>query len=365
MRIRVSLRKGEWQGLLERLQQAYGKGEVRLLRRIHALMYFFEGKSVAEIAELLKVSEQTIYNYVKAFMLNRLDSLVYKRPPGRPPKLSQTQKKVLAKLIERGPQAAGYDCGCWDTTLIQDLILTRFGREYSAHYVAELLKNMGFSYQKARFVSEHLEDVAPAQERWMKLIWPYIVRFAQELGAMILFGDEASFAQWGSLSYTWAPKGKQPTVKTSGKRRAYKIFGLIDYFSGALFYKSHTGRFNSDSYQAFLSDVLAKTNQHLMLIQDGAPYHTSKAMREFFAQHLDRLTVYQLPAYSPQFNPIEYLWRNIKKQATHLRYFPTFEDLIQKVDDKLRYFANTPKKITNLMGKYCRSLGTDAAYGWT
>jgi transposase len=366
MRIRISLRKGEWEALVKRLQQAYKNGEVRLIRRIQALLYFFEGKTVAEIVALLGLSVQTIYNYLKAFILNRLDSLVYKRPPGRAPKLTKTQKKVLAKLIERGPQAAGYDCGCWDTTLIQDLILTRFGREYSVHYVAELLKNMGFSYQKARFVSEHLADVAPLQKEWLEIIWPYILRFAQELGAMILFGDEVSFAQWGSLSYTWARKGNQPTVPTSGQRKAYKIFGLIDYFSGAFFHKAHTGRFNSESYKTFLSEVLDQTDQPLFIIQDGASYHTSKVMQQFFADHADRLTIYQLPPYSPEFNPIEYLWRNIKKQATHLRYFPTFEDLTKKVDDKLRYFANTPKKITNLMGKYCKSLGTDeSAYGWT
>jgi hypothetical protein len=70
-----------------------------------------------------------------------------------------------------------------------------------------------------------------------------------------LFGDEASFAQWGSLSYTWAPQGQQPEVPTSGKRKAYKVFGLIDYFSGRFFYKAHTGRFNSDSYAAFLLAV--------------------------------------------------------------------------------------------------------------
>lgn len=84
-------------------------------------------------------------------------------------------------------------------------------------------------------------------------------------------------------------------------------------------------------------------------------------MTQFFASHTDRLTVYQLPAYSPAFNPIEYLWRNIKKQATHLRYFPTFANLMNKVDQKLRYFAHTPKRILNLMGKYCRSLGAEAA----
>ena len=44
-----------------------------------------------------------------------------------------------------------------------------------------------------------------------------------------------------------------------------------------------------------------------------------------------------------------------------MRYFPTFTDLTRKVDDKLRYFAHTPKRILNLMGKYCRSLGAEAA----
>ena len=360
MQIRISLRKGELDALFERLRQAYARGELRLIKRIHALLSITDGKTVSEVAELLNLSLQTVYNYITAFLLKRLESLMYKRPPGRPRKLSKTQRKVLAKLIERGPEKAGYDCGCWDTVLIQDLIYTRFGVEYNPHYVAELLKNMGFSWQKARFVSDHLDDVADAQQEWLEQRWPEIVRLAIKKGAMILFGDEASFAQWGSLSYTWSPKGKQPTVKTSGKRKAYKIFGLIDYFSGAFFYKAHTGRFNSDSYQIFLTEVLAKTKQHLFIIQDGARYHTSKAIQQFFAEHTDRLTVYQLPAYSPDFNPIEYLWRNIKKQATHLRYFPTFAALQEKVDNKLRYFAKTPERVKNLMGKYCQTLGAEA-----
>jgi transposase len=245
--------------------------------------------------------------------------------------------------------------------LIQDWIFNRFGVEYKPRYVAELLDKMGFSYQRARFVSDHLESVAAEQEEWMYKTWPEILRLAKEKGAMILFGDEASFAQWGSLSYTWARKGQQPTVKTSGIRKAYKIMGLIDFLSGAFFYQAHTGRFNSESYQAFLLEVLAKTSQHLIIIQDAAPYHTSKAMDEFFAKHTDRITVYTLPRYSPDFNPIKYLWRNVKKQATHLRYFPVFGDLTKKVDEKLAYFAKTPKSILALMGKYLPSLGTETA----
>lgn len=122
-------------------------------------------------------------------MLKRLDSLVYQRPPGRPGKLSKTQRKVLAKLIERGPEKAGYDCGGWDTVLIQDLIYTRFGVEYTPHDVAELLKTQGFSYQKARFVSDHLADVAEARQEGLEKTWSEILQVATEKGAMILYGS--------------------------------------------------------------------------------------------------------------------------------------------------------------------------------
>ena len=359
MQIRIRASNQTLGVLQERLQQGYKMGQLRLVKRIHALLYIIDGKPVTEVAARMQWSAEAVRNYVKGFLLKGVDSLKYKRPPGRPPKLTKTQRKELAELIDAGPEAAGYDCGCWDSPLIQDLISTRYKVEYTPQYVAQLLKQMGFSYQKARFVSQHIDDVGPAQETWLQETWPAIMRLAKKKGAMVLFGDEASFAQWGSLSYPWARKGQQPTVKTSGKRKAYKIMGLIDYFSGAFLHKSHTGRFNSATYEAFLTEVLAKTKQHLILVQDGASYHTSKAMQAFFAKHADRLQVFQLPKYSPDFNPIEYLWRNIKKQATHLRYFPTFEKLTAKVDQRLEYFANLPAAILALMGKYCRSLGTD------
>ena len=100
------MRKGELEALLERLRQADAHGQLRLIKRIHILLYLFEGKSVSEVADMFKVSLQTIYNYLSAFLLNRLDSLVYQRSPGRPRKLTKTQRKILVKLIKRGPEKA-------------------------------------------------------------------------------------------------------------------------------------------------------------------------------------------------------------------------------------------------------------------
>ncbi len=358
MQFRIRLSNRSRQSLVQQLQRAYQAADLRLVKRIHALLYIVDGASVAEVSGLLHLGEQTIRNYIAAFILKGVESLRYRRPPGRPARLTPSERKELADLITAGPEAAGYTSACWTAVMVQDLILRHFKVVYHPHYICNLLDQLGFSFQKARFVSDHLDEAA--RLRWLSETWPAILRLARQTHALLLFGDEVSFAQWGSLSYTWAPKGQQPTIKTSGRRKGYKVFGLIEFFSGRFFWQGQLERFNADTYIAFLRKVLAQTDEPLILIQDGAKYHTCQATKEFFAAHTDRLTKFQLPSYSPDFNPIEYLWRNVKKQATHLKYFPTFQALIDKVEHTLHEVAQLPDHILALMGRYCESLGVAA-----
>ena len=256
------------------------------------------------------------------------------------------QKAALATVIEEGPVKAGFRGACWRSPMIQQLIYDRFGVFYNVFYIAQLLKNLGFSFQKAAFVSDHLDEAK--RQAWRTTTWPHILRRAKERKALLLFGDEASFPQWGTLTYTWARRGQQPKVKTCGKRKGYKVFGLIEYFTGYFFYQGQDGRLNSVAYIAFLTRVLAQTTQPIILIQDGAKYHTSAETQAFCAQQSARLQVVQLPAYSPDYNPIEKLWKKIKQQETHLHYFPTFEALTEKVEQALLTFANIPEEILTL-----------------
>jgi transposase len=179
-----------------------------------------------------------------------MDSLAYRHGGGRPEKLPSTQRKRLVALIEAGPLIVGLETACGNSVLIRVLIWREFGVLYNRHYVCTLLHNLGFSFQKAHFVSDHLD--AAKRLAWLQDQWPAIVRAAKRCKGLILFEDEASFAQWGSLSYTWARRGHQPEVPTSGKRKGYKVFGAIEYFSGRVFSQGIEGRVNSESYQAFL-----------------------------------------------------------------------------------------------------------------
>lgn len=331
-------------------QRAVRRGDGRVVRRVTALLLLADQHTVPAVAERVGQGTSTVYGWLHAFLAERCASLVYRTSPGRPAKLTPAQKQRLRALVTGGPEAAGYPTGCWNGAVVQNLIEREFGVLYSVQYVAELLGNLGFSYQKARFVSDHLDEAT--REHWRTVEWPAILRAARRAGALLLFGDEASFAQWGSLGYTWAVRGQQPAVRTCGRRTGYKVFGLIDYFSGHLFAHGHDGRFTAASYCAFLATVLAATARPLVLVQDGARYHTARETRAFFAAHADRLTVHQLPPYSPDYNPIERLWRNIKRQNTHNRYFPAFADLTAAVETALAHFRAHPAEVQRLIGTY-------------
>jgi len=350
--IRIQASHATVKALQARLQDAYRRDDVRLVRRISVLLELLtQTASVTALCERWGLSPSCLYDWQKAFMLCGMDSLVYRHSGGRPEKLTPRQKKRLVELIEAGPMVGGLETACWNSVLIRVLIWREFGVLFNRHYVCTLLHNMGFSFQKARFVSDHLD--AAKRLAWLQDKWPAILRAAKRCKGMILFEDEASFAQWGSLSYTWARRGQQPEVPTSGKRKGYKVFGAIDYFSGRLFFQGIEGRFNSASYHAFLQMILAQTTEHLFLIHDGARYHTSASTQTFLAAHHDRITEHPLPSYSPDYNPIEYLWKKTKQRATHNKYFKEFAALTISVEKALAYFVMHPEEVLGLFGRYC------------
>ena len=328
------------------LKTAQRLGHLRQVKYLLAILAVGDGQSFAEVALVLRVHEKTVATWVRGFCCDGLTGAPRQKPTGRPPKLTPTQKAAIAALIDEGPILSGFSSACWRSPMIQQLIYDRFGVLYNVFYIAQLLKNLGFSYQKAAFVSDHLDE--GKRHAWCTTTWPQILHLAQERKALLLFGDEASFPQWGTLSYTWARRGQQPHVKTAGKRKGYKVFGLMEYFTGRFFYQGQEGRLNSAAYIAFLTRVLEHTTQPLLLIQDGAKYHTSAETKAFFAQQRARLEVFQLPSYSPDYNPIEKLWKKVKKDGTHLQYFPTFAALTEKVEHALLKFANTPEEILSL-----------------
>jgi transposase len=415
--------------LRQYVKTAAGSGNVQRYRISLALLWFGEGKTISQIGKALGITAKTVLHWLQAFMhkgMAWLSGLHYKGR-GRKSKLTETQKKALYDMVVAGPEANGFRCAVWNTAMLGELIVRKFGVSYNLNYLSDLLKKMGLSHQKAIFVSDKgdEEEYEKARKEWVEKTWPGIVAEAKAKNAVILFGDEVSFAMWGSLSYTWAPKGQQPVVKTKGIRKGLKMFGAIEVKGGGFQYMEslaytlkakslkllkaedvpvdlisalttlknqqystkslflaaiknvadndlvakyqdvileHTetsGKFNGDSYKEFLQQLLNHYQGNIILIEDGAPYHKRADVVEFWKNE-PRLSVHPLPAFSPDYNPIEKLWKNTKRDATHLKYFKTFEELRNSVIETFRGYMEDAGKVVCVMKKLREDSGLTA-----
>jgi transposase len=69
--------------------------------------------------------------------------------------------------------------------------------------------------------------------------------------------------------------------------------------------------------------------------------------------------VHPLPSYSPDDNPIAYLWKKTKQRATHNQYCKAFAALTVSVDKALAYCATHPEAALGLFGLYCEASGLE------
>lgn len=214
------------------------------------------GTAGPDIAELFRVPVRTVYEWIGRFVRECFNWLCGKHYPGRGRKchLTKAQREEIVRIVDAGPEAEGFSMGVWTSAMIQEVIQRKFGVTYTCRYLCSLLKKWGLSDQKATFIPDKVDEEKWQEQRktWQEQTWPDSLRLAQELGAVILVEDEASFRQWGSLAYTWGRRGKQPTTKTCGKRKSLKMFGIIELKGGEFQSRECEGRYTGTTYRTFL-----------------------------------------------------------------------------------------------------------------
>lgn len=113
------------------------------------------------------------------------------------------------------------------------------------------------------------------------------------------------------LTKGWFRKGSKPVVKTAYGKGRISVFGALSQneFSAQMTEE----KCNNETYLQFLKSLLRKYGK-ILIVLDGARYHFEKEhIQRFYEEKKEVLKVIQLPAYSPELNPIEQTWKKIKK----------------------------------------------------
>ena len=142
MCIRIQLSRATVKELHRRLQHAYQRNDVRLVRRTTVwLDLLVHHVPVEVLSARWGLSPSCLYHWRQAFLLRGRDSVVSHHSGGRRPKLTPRQKKRLVELLEAGPQVVGCDTACWTSVLIRVLIWRECGVLYNCQDVCTLLHN--------------------------------------------------------------------------------------------------------------------------------------------------------------------------------------------------------------------------------
>lgn len=128
------------------------------------------------------------------------------------------------------------------------------------------------------------------------------------------------------------PEDADPVLLHAPTRKQTAVFGAVCPADGRLLVMP-ADTFDGSSFQEFLSELLRRRRRgrKLVVIADNARWHHARVLRPWLHQHRHALHLDFLPAYSPDLNPAERVWKLTRRLCTHNVYFETLESLIEAV----------------------------------
>jgi transposase len=310
--------------------------------RMNAIRLLQQGYTRAEVANILDVAESSVYEWQSKFRQGGLAALSTKIASGRKRILTDKQLLQLYRWLCGNPRQVQFDFGLWTRKIAGELIRREFGINYTQQNVGKILKMLGFSPQRP--VYQALERDPEKRRIWTEETFPAIKKRAEKEGANIYFADEAAARTDHHAGTTWAPVGQTPVVEHIGKRER---IGMISAIStrGEMHWMVHTESMNSALFTAYLDYLIHDIEGKIFLIADRARYHTSKETAAWLKEHEDRIEMFFLPPYSPDLNPDEWVWKNVKHDSIY-RVIPQHPDhLFEIAGQALRALWKVPEKI--------------------
>jgi transposase len=319
--------------------------------RIRACRQIDNGARAEDVAANLGFNRSTVFGWYAAYRRGGVAALRAKPVPGRPPKLTKAQMSILFTMIEgSNPAQFQLEFALWTRDLVRQVIAKRFGVELSVGSVGRTLRALGLSPQRPlhRATQQDPERVA----RWKEQEYPAIREEASQVGATIYFADEAGIRSDYHSGTTWAPVGQTPVVRTTGARHSINMISAITA-KGAMHFTTFTGKMDAAAFINYCRDLLHDDGGTVFLILDGHPVHRSRAVKEFAASTNGQLRLFFLPPYSPELNPDEWVWKNVKHDRVGKTAIRSADDLRRKAEIALHRLQQLPNLVRAFFADPC------------
>jgi transposase len=287
--------------------------------RIKAVLLHAKGWTTVMIAQALLVHESTISRHLHDFIDEQKLTL------GNGGSLSHLDSEQTKQLIEHLS-----DVTYFHTHQICSYIKATFNIDYSVSGFNKWLHHNGFSYKHPKGVPHKF--CADKQDDFINKYTSLKAEMADD--DVLLFMDAVHPTQATKVSYGWIRTGIDKVIETTGSRTRLNIVGAIrlGHLEDTVT-KQYDKTVNGEAIIDFFSHIKEKYRNKsvINLVLDGAGYHRSHEVIDK-ARELG-ITLHYLPAYSPNLNPIERLWKVMNEHARNNKYFATAKDFRRSINN--------------------------------
>lgn len=278
--------------------------------RLRAIKLRYEKDySVKEISDIFGLHYNSVSRWFVRYRRDGESGLKRKKARGADRVLQAEHLNWLEETLTRSAMEFGFSTPLWTGTFVRIALKKALGVALDRATVWRYLIRLGLSCQKPekRYSQQDQEQV----EKWIRETWPTILQWAKANRAILYFEDESGIALAPVMGKTWAPKGKTPIVRVSGKRGGVLAMSAISP-SGRMCFKLEKRKINSNVLIEFLKQIgMRHPRRKVGVIMDQAPCHVSKKTKKF-SETSAQIKVFHLPTYSPELNPDEKVWRHLK-----------------------------------------------------
>ena len=151
----------------------------------------------------------------------------------------------------------------------------------------------------------------------------------------LMFQDEAGFGRINRPKYCWCRKGIRPSVPCHHIREYRYAYGAVEPLTG-------NGYFlvmpycNTACMSIFLKQLSEKYRDDIILLCcDGAAWHKSAGL-----ELPDNIVLFHIPPYTPEMNPIEQIWKEIRKRGFRNEVFASLDKVVDRLCDTICSLSN-------------------------
>src|SRR5512135_2646991 len=288
-----------------------GPHDWREWRRIRALDLKRQGWKQRDIATALDASEAAVSQWLAAARRGGPDALISRTSRrGTTPKLASEQVRLIPDFLWHGAEAYGFRGDVWTCGRVAGVLREEFDVSGRKSQVSRLLKRLGWTPQVPlpRAIQRDEEGIA----RWRAESWPALQARARRERRDLVFGDESGFYLLPGVVKTYAPRARTPILDEWQTRDHLSVMGAVTP-RGKVYSLVRPRSLNGLDTIEFLLHLGRMVGGRVLVVWDGSPIHRRAEVVEFVEETRGGVQVERLPAYAPDLNPVEWMWRHLKE----------------------------------------------------